>query len=313
MTAVAADQTVDNAAWPGARPRLSILIPFLGDDPGQLTRELGEQIGAGHKAELVLLDDGSQDAGLAARLTETMQALSAPTRFVRLAANVGRARGRNRLAEEARGDWLLFLDADMLPDAPDFVARWLALIETQAPAAAFGGFSFKRTPLKREHALHRAMAQHSDCLPAAIRAQNPEKHVFTSNLLVRREVFESVAFDGRFTGWGWEDVEWAMRVSRHWQILHPDIPASHVGLDTAATLVRKYEQSAGNFARVIAEHPQIVGQYASFRVARMIRRLPARGLLRAGAKAVALTEYGPARVRAFAMRLFRAALYAEVV
>ena len=44
--------------------------------------------------------------------------MAMPARFVRLAANEGRAGGRNRLAAEARGRHLLFLDADMLPDAP---------------------------------------------------------------------------------------------------------------------------------------------------------------------------------------------------
>ena len=65
-----------------------------------------------------MLDDGSGDAALAARVAEAVRALAMPARFVRLAANEGRADGRNRLAAEARGRHLLFLDADMLPDAP---------------------------------------------------------------------------------------------------------------------------------------------------------------------------------------------------
>ena len=309
MTAPASDWIVDNALWAEARPRLSVLIPFLGDDPAQLARELAAQSPA---IEIVLLDDGGRDGELAARIAETVQALPCPARFVRLAANVGRARGRNRLASEARARHLLFLDADMLPDSATFVADWLA-IAGQDAAVAFGGFSFERTPLDPRFALHRAMALRSDCLPAAQRSLNPEKHVFTSNLLVRRDVFETVAFDERFTGWGWEDVEWAMRIARRWPILHPHIPASHLGLDTAPALVAKYRQSAANFARVIEAHPQVVSGYASFKVAKMIRRLPLRGLLREGARLAALTGALPARGRAFAMRLDRAALYAEVV
>jgi glycosyltransferase involved in cell wall biosynthesis len=309
MTVPKTDWIVDNALWAAARPRLSILIPFLGDDPAQLARELAAQ---SSEIEIILLDDGGKDGDLAARIADTVQALPCPARFVRLAANVGRARGRNRLAAEARAPHLLFLDADMLPDSETFVGDWLA-VAAQDAAVAFGGFSFQRTPLDRRFALHRAMALRSDCLPADQRAQNPEKHVFTSNLLVHRDVFAAVAFDERFTGWGWEDVEWAMRVAQRWPILHPHIPASHLGLDTAPALVAKYRQSAANFARVVEAHPQVVAGYASFKVAKMIRRLPGRALLREAARLVALADVLPSGPRAFAMRLYRASLYAEVV
>jgi glycosyltransferase involved in cell wall biosynthesis len=309
MTVPKTDWIVDNTVWAGAQPRLSVLIPYLGDDPAQLARELAAQ---SSDIEIVLLDDGGKDGDLAARIAETVQALPCPARFVRLAANVGRARGRNRLAAEARSPHLLFLDADMLPDSETFVADWLAVADQDA-AVAFGGFSFQRTPLDPRFALHRAMALRSDCLPAEQRAQAPEKHVFTSNLLVHRDVFAAVAFDERFTGWGWEDVEWAMRVAQRWPILHPHIPASHLGLDTAPALVAKYRQSAANFARVVEAHPEVVGGYASFRAARMIRRLPGRALLREAARLAALAGFLPSGLRAFAMRLYRAGLYAEVV
>ena len=210
MTAPATDWIIDNALWSKARPRLSVLIPFLGDDPAQLARELAAPSA---DIEIVLLDDGGRDGELAARIAETVQALPRPARFVRLAANIGRAKGRNRLASEARARHLLFLDADMLPDSATFVADWLAIADQDA-AVAFGGFSFERTPLDPRFALHRAMALRSDCLPAAQRSLNPEKHVFTSNLLVRRDVFETVAFDERFTGWGFEDSDLAIRLGR---------------------------------------------------------------------------------------------------
>lgn len=310
MTAPASDWIIDNAAWAPARPRLSVLIPFLGDDPVQLIRELADQE---QDIEIVLLDDGGRDAGLTTRVSEAVQALATPCRFVKLAANVGRARGRNRLTAEARADHFLFLDADMLPDRPSFLADWLSLIAASGPGIAFGGFSLDRTPHDRRFALHRAMALRSDCLTAEQRALSPEKHVFTSNLLVSREVFEAIAFDEAFTGWGWEDVEWAMRVARQWPVLHPQIPASHLGLDTAETLARKYEQSAANFARVVERHPEVVAGYASFRAARILKRAPGRPLLRRAARMAALSPALPVGLRAFAMRLYRAALYAEVV
>ena len=302
--------TVDNAAWADAGPELSVLIPFMRDDPTALLRALD---GAEDGAEVVVLDDGTGDEALAARVEQTVLAMVRPARFIRLPANEGRSKGRNRLAAAARARHLLFLDSDMLPDSDDFLGRWLELIDDEDPAVAFGGFSLDQTPRRREHALHRAMALKSDCLHAAQRSLAPEKHVFTSNLLVRRDVFDAEAFDEGFAGWGWEDVEWAMRVGRKHPIRHVDNTATHLGLDTAGDQARKYEQSAANFARVVAAHAEVVSRYPSYRAAKALKRVPARRVWRPALKALALADAAPVGARAFAMRLYRAALYAETV
>jgi glycosyltransferase involved in cell wall biosynthesis len=301
----------DNKAWKSARPAISILIPFFRDDPERLLASLDrEKVGG---VELVLLDDGSGDADLAARVTAQIKALNLPARFVALDTNEGRAAGRNRLASNARGQWLLFLDSDMLPDRPNFLAGWLGLVITDRPAVAFGGFSLDQAPLLRDHALHRAMALKSDCVPLAERTATPEKYVFTSNLLVRRDVFETEAFDEGFTGWGWEDVEWAMRVSRQHYIMHIDNTATHLGLDKAGVIAAKYEQSAKNFARVVAAHHDIVSTYPSYKVARLLKWAPLRFVWRPALKLIALADIIPIKLRAFSMRLYRAALYVEAV
>ncbi|MDB5429207.1 MAG: glycosyl transferase family 2 [Caulobacter sp.] len=309
MNARASEWIVDNKAWKTARARLSVLIPFKGDDPARLLAALDlEQA----DAEIVLLDDGTNDGALTERLTAQVEALRLPVRFVRLAANQGRAKGRNTLASHARAPHLLFLDSDMLPDSPAFLTNWLAIANADTPVA-FGGFSLKQTPQRREHALHRAMALKTDCTPAPERARQPEKHVFTSNLLVRRDVFQAIGFDEAFAGWGWEDVEWAMRVTRAHPILHADNPATHLGLDTARDIAGKYEQSVANFGRVAQLHPDIVAAYPSHRVAKLLKRLPLRTLWRPLFKALALADAAPLPARALAMRLYRTALYADVV
>ena len=310
MNAPANAWTIDNAAWAEAKPALSVLIPFMRDDPVRLLAALDGDDGG---AEIVLLDDGTGDDALAQRVADAVLALTRPTRFIRLAANEGRSKGRNSLASNARAGHLLFLDSDMLPDTADFLARWRALIARDDPAVAFGGFSLDQTPIRREHALHRAMALRSDCTPATLRAQAPEKHVFTSNLLVRRDVFDAEAFDEGFAGWGWEDVEWGMRVGRRYAIVHIDNTATHLGLDPAPVMAAKYEQSAANFARVVAAHHDVVSTYPSYRVAKVLKRIPARAAWRPMLKAFALANAAPVPVRAFAMRLYRAALYAEAV
>lgn len=302
-----AETLFDNAAWPKAQPKLSVLIPFKGDDACDLLRALDQEEAP---AEIVILDDGSGDPALTGRLEAVIGALRLPARLVGLDRNEGRARGRNRLARHARADALLFLDADMLPDSPDFLRRWIAVGDA---SIAFGGFSMDRTPHRRETALNRAMAAQTETLTAAQRSLAPEKYVYTSNLLVQRRVFETVRFDETFTGYGWEDVEWALRASQSFPIVHVDNSASHLGLDPAATMAAKFEQSAANFARMVQGHRAQVETFPIYGAARLLKRLPLRKVWRPIVKATALADALPVRMRALAMRLYRAALYAEAV
>lgn len=307
-------QTIDSASRRRARPALSVLIPFLHDDPSDLLARLDEEAAALEgSVEVVALDDGTNDAALTARLSDQVRALRLPARLIVLKTNEGRSQGRNRLAAAARGGSLLFLDSDMRPDHRRFLQDWADLVAREDPAVAFGGFSLLQASDEARFAVHRAMATRSDCVPYTQRARQPEKYVYTSNLLVRRDVFQAEAFDAGFSGWGWEDVEWAMRVSRRFRVVHLDNPATHMGLDTVESLSAKYEQSAPNFARVVARHPDIVSGYPSYRAARLLKRLPGLAAVRPWMKRAAGVAWLPVGARAFSLRLYRAALYAEAV
>ena len=299
-----------NPAFAGVTPRLSVLIPFYNESPLDLLRALDTH--QPQAIEIILLDDGSNRPDLTEAVAAFLAASPLAGELITLPQNEGRARGRNRLTSAARGDYFLFLDADMLPDSRSFLDRWLT--ETVAlPPVVFGGFTLHQAPDDPAFALHKAMACQSDCLSAEMRARQPEKHVFTSNLLIRRDVFEAEGFDPAFTGWGWEDTEWGMRVAARYGVGHIDNAATHMGLDRPETLARKYEQSVGNFARVIARHREVVSAYPSYKAARLLQRVPLRGLWRPMLKSVALSGLAPLKLRALALRLYRAALYAEVV
>ncbi|OYW81970.1 MAG: glycosyl transferase, partial [Asticcacaulis sp. 32-58-5] len=135
----------------------------------------------------------------------------------------------------------------------------------------------------------------------------------TSNLLVRKDVFKTHDFDPEFRGWGWEDVEWAMRVSADFGIDHIDNTATHMGLDTADVLLSKYEQSGANFARVVRKHPEIVTRYPSYKMARLIKTLPFSKVVRGGLKSLVQSQSLPLKARAFALRLYRASVYADAL
>jgi glycosyltransferase involved in cell wall biosynthesis len=295
---------------PLARPRLSVLTPFHRDDPSPLLERLA---GAGQEVELILLDDGSGLAALLARVVKAAESTGLPVSVIVWSENQGRAAARNRLLAQARGEYVLLLDADMLPDAPDFLARWLNLIHRQRPFIAFGGLSLIHAAPTPETALHHGLFARSDCRSAAERDKDPAQFTASANLLVRRDLLADIPFDPAFKGWGWEDVEWALRAAKHAPILHVDNPATHAGLDSVDTLMRKFAEAGPNFARLAAKHPQAMARFMSHRVARALKLLPLRKSWRALCAWLARDPLNaaPMALRCTALKLYRASYYAE--
>lgn len=80
-----------------------------------------------------------------------------------------------------------------------------------------------------------------------------------------------------------------------------------------AALAGKYEQSAPNFARMVARHPEFVAAYPSYKAAKLLKRLPGLPLLRRMVRGGVEAAWLPVAARAFSLRLYRAALYADAV
>ncbi len=311
MTSTA--RSFESPSYAVATPRLSVAIPFFRYDPLPLFRTLCHEAKAlDLRVEILLLDDGSDDPPGLARLADAVQESEAPARLLAFSANQGRSAGRNWLFAESRARHLLFLDCDMAPDAEDFLETWLRHAQAHDPACTFGGFSLKQTEISPATRLHAAIQQRGECVDAAHRAQAPAKYVYASNLLVRRDVFAAAPFDAQFQGWGWEDVEWGVRIAKQYPISHIDNPASHLGLDGDAALFGKYLQGGANFARLVQLHPDAVAAYPSVRLARRLKFIPAKAALMKGLRAVAQSP-SPTSARVFAAKLYRTLIYAEAL
>ncbi|MEZ5956238.1 MAG: glycosyltransferase family A protein [Hyphomonadaceae bacterium] len=292
------------------KPRLSVLTPFHRYDPSAMLKRFGR---VPEGVEFVLLDDGSASASLVANVVTAAQATGAPARVIVSGANLGRAKSRNRLIEEAQGEYALFLDADMLPDTRAFLSVWLGIIATQAPKVAFGGLSLAQAQRTEETALHHALFGGSDCQPAHKRARRAAQATSSSNLLVERAFLLEHPFDDHFTGWGFEDTDWALEAARVTDILHVDNPATHAGLDDVQALMHKSAEAGPNFGRLARKHPAMVRRFAAHRMARALRATPARKAQRQLYSWIVRDPRGlaPMRVRCAAFKLLRASHFAE--
>lgn len=307
---------IDSCSFgPSTEPVIDICVPTFRDDPSRLIRDLSK-LDQAADCRLTIYDDGSGDTNLTERVRSALSAYPGPSRLMTASQNMGRSAGRNALIEAATADWILLIDADMAPDAASFLSGYIeTTAAAEGPELVCGGFSLAQAKSNRATALHAAQSRTSEVVDAKIRTENPGRYVFTSNILAHREILETIAFDDGFVGWGWEDVDWGLRVAERFPVRHIDNTATHLGLDADAVLLSKYSRSAGNFARLAARHPGVMHQTPLYKMARMISGLPGRGLIRSAAKALALSAPGftPIRARLFGLKLYRAAVYAETI
>ena len=289
---------------------LTIAIPTFRDDPSRLVSALAGCTCA-EKASLLIYDDGTGDDTLTAACEAALQAWPGAAALISGMENHGRSHARNRLIAHARSDWILFLDADMLPDGPDFLGRYLdTMADQQSPALIAGGFSLDQISPSASQALHAAQSLQSECMSATERANDPGRYVFTSNILVHKTVLSEVSFDDGFSGWGWEDVDWGLRVAEAFPVIHVDNTATHLGLDDTDTLLAKYGESGANFARMVSRHPEAARSMKLTRAARKLAVLPGRSLIAHLSRWIAKSRL-PNYLRLRALKLYRAATYAE--
>ncbi len=296
----------------GQTPKLSVLIPYYHDDPSSTLRTLRECDDA-DQCEVLLYDDGTNDQAINTNLIAMAKNTKTAVTIMIAKENHGRSEARNRLTQNARADWVLFLDADMQPQSAQFLTRYLTIIKDKAADIVFGGFTVPEYAETPETKLHRAFSAHSDCLSADERAKAGPQYVCSSNLSVRKSVLDQEPFDEDFSGWGWEDSEWAARASNAFRLLHADNPALHLGLESTETLLSRFRDSADNYAKFTAKHPELAQTLTLYKISQRLGRVPGQKLMRPVLKLIVSLGIVPTNARLFALKLWRASWYAEAL
>ncbi|MEE9272917.1 MAG: glycosyltransferase family A protein [Robiginitomaculum sp.] len=305
--------TVKNNAAKAAKtkPVLSILIPYYKDDPSALLRALLAQTKQQTQIEILIYDDGTNDDAIYTSLSKIAKSGYVPVRLLFSAANKGRASARNTLKQNAYADWVLFLDADMLPSRDDFIVRYLTEIISEKTDVIFGGFTVQQQISAPNTELHRAFSQTSDCLSAKERTKSGPQYVCSSNLCVRSKILDAEPFDIHFKGWGWEDSEWAARIASKYRLRHADIPALHLGLESTETLLKRFKDSASNYVYFTNKHPELAKTLTLYKLSQKLRHVPGQKLSRPLLASTVRSKIIPTKLRLIALKLWRASWYAE--
>lgn len=247
----------------GERSRfaLSICIPVFNWDIRLLIGKLIEELSAKQYSniELIIMDDFSSDTELKNANRQFFVELKYENLlYAEFKQNVGRSKIRNLLAEKASGEFLLFLDADILPDRPDFIGKYLDYVADNKWDIIYGGLSYvNRTMIGKEYDFYFYFASKTEVKPVGVKNKIPWRYLWTSNVMLRKSVFLQTPFDERFVGYGYEDAEWGIRLRKRYKILQIDNAVSHLGLVSKKTAYQKMRDSIKNYVLLAKLHPEV--------------------------------------------------------
>jgi GT2 family glycosyltransferase len=229
--------------------KLSILIPTYNWDISRLLQALGKEIteaNLGDVTEIIVVDDCSTLADIKEANAKAIHKLAGVRiKYHGLRKNIGRSRIRNFLANEAGSSHLLFLDNDIIPDRKDFLQLY---ISHRSWEIICGGVSYnERILLEPIYDFHVYFGKKTEAKSTIERNLIPWRYLFSSNLMIRKDIFEKVPFDKSFYCHGYEDIEWAIRLSKASTIYHIDNTVSHLGLKTKKHLLNQMRDATNNY------------------------------------------------------------------
>ena len=298
-----------------ASPQLSILIPTYDHDVMDLCHELLADMATLHMGavELLVLIDGNPALEGQHALITSGDIAGLPVALAMATVNLGRSMARNTLARLARGRFLMFLDADSLPDAPCFVGRALAALGSPDVVLCGGRTGLRHTAPPLDARLFHLHSKKREWIAASERNQDPAGCFLSANFIVARDLFLASPFDENFKAWGWEDTEWAIRVSRGSRIHHFDNSVSHMEHHKDNIWLGRLERAAPNYARLYELYPKVVGRHRIFLLIYMLRTfsgcIPLAWLLRH----CIFTTFIPAGLRLSFLKFLQALHYTRVI
>ena len=224
---------------------VSVIVPArnAGATLGACLDALAGQGVPGPAAELLVVDDASTDETRAVASRPGVQVLSGPGR--------GPAAARNAGARRARGELLVFLDADTVPE-PGWLAEILAPLSAPEVVAVKGRYrTCQRSLIARFAQLE--FEWKYDRLARAARVD----FVDTGNAAYRRRaLLEAGGFDEGFTSS--EDVELAFRLAQRGARLafNPRAAVFHRHADRLGDYLVKKVRQAATRAQVYGRYPE---------------------------------------------------------
>lgn len=232
--------------------RLSILIPTHNYDCSRLVYDLETQLS--DDDEIIVGNDCSTDKSIVAKLNEIGN--SGNSRLYTPSENkhpLGRAAIRNALAREAKGEWLLFIDADAEVRSKTFIDDYLAAANN-APVICGGTGNLPECPSPEYRLRYDYEVEAEKRFTVERRREFPYAQLTTFNFLIRRDIFLSIEFDEKIREYGYEDTCFGFELKeRGIAIHHIDNKLIHLGIEPSTVYLSKIETALRSLAKLELE------------------------------------------------------------
>ena len=229
---------------------ISVLIASYNINVVNLIEELHLQLNKANVIfEIICLDDASNSE----KNIENKKVNQLPfCSFEILKKNIGRSAIRNLLATRANYDWLLFLDADVLPTSPKFISNYLKEIENNIYPVFLGGIKYR--DLVDKNLLRWRFGKKSEEISVSIRNQDAYKYFFTANFLIEKGFFNGIKFNEEIVDYGYEDLLFSKQIEKKKvKIKHIENEVFHLGIDENKEFIKKTKKAIKNLNFLIAK------------------------------------------------------------
>jgi len=209
-----------------------ILIPTYNTDISTLVYELLRQTEKENiPFEIIYCEDASS------KNVESNEVLTKNSQVIKLIndTNLGRTATRSKLANKAKYLWLLFLDADVTIEKPNFISNYLLCLDKTYPII-MGGTSYSKT--KTEHKeLRWVYGTKREAKDARQRMQNPS-FIISQNLFIKKDVFLQLNTI-QTRRYGLDNLFSYHIHSQGYDVLHINNPIIHLGLELNEVFIKK--------------------------------------------------------------------------
>lgn len=252
---------------------LSILIPIYNYNALPLVVELQNQCTACNlEFEILCQDDASIHYTTE---NKNIKDLANCQYFIN-EKNLGRTSTRNKLTNKATYDWLLFLDADVIPVNSNFITKYIAHINSKSKVV-FGGYCYQNSLPKSENNFRFKYGKNREEKSALERNLNPYKYIFSGNFLIQKKTFIStnVIEEGNYYGM---DIFFSYQLFiQKIEVLHINNPIYHLGLETNEIFFEKSLKAVETRQRFLidcAEIEKISPLIKKYKIIKQLRLLP---------------------------------------
>ena len=222
---------------------ISILVPTYNYNILSLVTDLHQQaIESNVRFEIIVMEDGS---------TKYLKENNAITeigfcRHIVLKENIGRSAVRNKLADSAKYDYLLFIDCDAEVFLTHFIGNYLKCCTEEC--VVIGGTAYDPCENDPRYSLRLAYGRQREARSAVERSKENIYHNFaTFNFMIAATLFHKVRFDERIRGYGHEDTLFGHQLHElGCRLIQIENPLIHKGLDDNETFINKTEEGVRN-------------------------------------------------------------------